>query len=73
MTEVLPEYGVALVEIPRRKDERGFISATRVRDALARGDFDKVAALVPRPTLAFLRSPEGAAIAAALAGPRGRD
>jgi [citrate (pro-3S)-lyase] ligase len=73
MTEVLPEYGVALVEIPRRKDEHGFISATRVRDALARRDFDNLAALVPRPTLAFLRSAEGAAIAAVLAGQRGRD
>jgi [citrate (pro-3S)-lyase] ligase len=72
MAEVLPEYGVALVEIPRRRDEGGFISATRVRDALARRDFENLAALVPAPTLAFLRSPESAAIAAKLASPATR-
>lgn len=72
MAEVLPEYGVALVEIPRRRDEGGFISATRVRDALAQGDFDNLAALVPAPTLDFLRSPEGAAIAAKLVSPATR-
>ena len=72
MAEVLPEYGVALVEIPRREDESGFISASRVRDALARGGFDNLAALVPGPTLAFLRSPEGASIAAKLASPATR-
>ena len=74
MAEVLPEYGVALVQVPRREDEHGFISASRVRDALARHDFDELAGLVPGPTLAFLRSPEGAAIASKLASsPRGRD
>jgi [citrate (pro-3S)-lyase] ligase len=72
MAEVLPEYGVALVEIPRRRDDGGFISATRVREALARGDLDTLATLVPAPTLAFLRSPEGASIAGKLASsPRG--
>lgn len=67
MAEVLPEHGIELVEIRRTAGEDGFISATRVRDALARGDLEAAARMVPPPTLAFLRSAEGAAIGERLA------
>jgi [citrate (pro-3S)-lyase] ligase len=63
---VLPEHGVELVEIERLADGQTFISATRVREALARLEFDLLAPLVPEPTLAFLRSPDGLALAATL-------
>ena len=67
MREVLPQYGVALVEIARRGGPDGPISATRVRAALARRDFDAIGRMVPEPTLAYLRSAEGLAVAERLA------
>jgi len=71
MREVLPQYGVALVEIPRRAGPDGPVSATRVRDALARRDFDAIGRMVPAPTLDYLRSAEGLALAERLARARG--
>ncbi|RPJ70134.1 MAG: citrate lyase ligase [Acidobacteria bacterium] len=56
MAAVLPEYGLELVEIERVKDAEGaFVSATRVRAAIAAGDMETVARLVPATTLAILR------------------
>jgi [citrate (pro-3S)-lyase] ligase len=63
LREVLPQHGVALVEIARRAGPEGPISATRVRAALARGDLDALGRLVPPTTLTYLRSPEGLALA----------
>jgi len=71
MAEVLPEYGIELLEITRTAGGDGFVSATRVREALARGDLDGVAGMVPPSTLEFLRSPDGAAIRARLAREKG--
>jgi|WetSurMetagenome_2_1015567.scaffolds.fasta_scaffold07748_3 [citrate (pro-3S)-lyase] ligase len=68
MAAFLPEYGVAFREIARATDGERAISATTVREALAAGDWDLLARLVPPPTLAFLQSSEGAAIAATLRG-----
>ena len=76
MSDVLPPHGIELVEIRRAENAAGFISATRVRDALAAGDIASIAQMVPAPTLAFLKSPEGSAIAKQLArdmGPDGAD
>ena len=56
MAEVLPEYGIGLVEVERVKDDGGaFVSATRVRAAHAAGDWETVARLVPATTLACMR------------------
>jgi [citrate (pro-3S)-lyase] ligase len=63
MKDVLPEHGIELVEIQRAGDATGFISATRVRECFAAGDLAVVRSMVPPPTLAFLESPEGAALA----------
>lgn len=71
MAKVMPEHGVELVEIERTAGPEGFISATRVREALARGDLEAAAAMVPPPTLAFLRSPDGAALGVRLASQKG--
>jgi [citrate (pro-3S)-lyase] ligase len=61
LAQVLPEYGVALEVVPRIGDDQGF-SATSVREAIGRGDWQAVARLVPKTTLAYLRSREAAAI-----------
>ena len=63
MKDLLPEHGIELVEIRRAEGAGGFISATRVRDRLAAGDLEAVASMVPPATLAFLQSPDGAAVA----------
>jgi [citrate (pro-3S)-lyase] ligase len=79
MREIFPEYDLELVEIrrlaerdgggwpPRTPPDGGFISATKVRAALARRDFESLRRMVPETTHAFLRSPEGLAIADRLA------
>jgi [citrate (pro-3S)-lyase] ligase len=67
MAEVMPEYGITLAEIPRKEAAGGAISATRVREALARNDFGALTDLVPAVTLEFLRSGGGRGIAVRLA------
>jgi [citrate (pro-3S)-lyase] ligase len=49
----------------------GYISATKVRVALARRDFDTLRRMVPETTLAYLRSPEGLEIGDRLAAANG--
>jgi [citrate (pro-3S)-lyase] ligase len=56
MTELLPLYGIELVEVQRAAVGDHFITATDVRAALAAGDFDTVERLVPPCTLDYLRS-----------------
>jgi [citrate (pro-3S)-lyase] ligase len=63
MREVLPQYGLSLVEFERPAGEDGPVSATKVRAALARRDFDLLRRMVPETTLAYLRSAEGLALA----------
>lgn len=52
MKELLPQYGVELVEI-ERKDS---ISASAVRRAMAAGDMETVRRLVPRVTYEYIQS-----------------
>jgi [citrate (pro-3S)-lyase] ligase len=63
MAELLPLQGVQVVELPRITQGTGPISATRVRAALAAGQNDGLADLVPPATLAFLLSPAARPIA----------
>lgn len=71
MREVLPQYGIELTEFPRTTgQERGsesFISASKVRAALARRDFETLQRWVPYTTMEFLQSKEGLAVAERLA------
>jgi len=55
MKKILPRYGVEFCEIPRREISDEVISASSVREALKRGDFDKIKKLVPDTTLLYLR------------------
>jgi [citrate (pro-3S)-lyase] ligase len=66
MKDVLPEYGIGLVEVERTARNGRFVSATDVRAAIAAGDLAALESLVPPATLAFLRSSEGTVIAEAL-------
>ena len=55
MKRILPRYGVEFCEIPRKTFGDEVISASSVREALKRGDFDKIKNLVPETTLLYLR------------------
>ena len=55
MKRILPRYGVEFREIPRKTFGGDVISASSVREALKRGDFDKIKELVPETTLEYLR------------------
>lgn len=72
MADILPRYGVALVEVRRAAEGDRFISATDVRAALAAGDLAEVERLVPPTTLAYLRAPECEPILASLRRARQR-
>lgn len=50
MKRILPEYGIELIEIPRREQQGSCISASRVRHYLESGEKEKAYALVPEST-----------------------
>ncbi len=62
MKEALPKAGVACVEIPRKEYGGAVISASTVRQAIRRGDFDTLKALVPESTYRYFTSTEAAPI-----------
>ena len=60
MQKVMPRYGIELVEIPRVESGDAAISASRVRAALLESEeLDRLAALLPDTTLAYLKSQQG--------------
>ncbi len=59
MQQILPRFGVEVMELPRKEQGGEAISASRVRGLLAQGRLDQVRPLVPDTTWAFLQSPEG--------------
>ena len=55
MKEMLPSYGVKVVQIPRLESpEGGIISASRVREALAAGQFARAASLAAESSRPFV-------------------
>jgi len=66
MKRLLPQAGIELIEVPRKTADANFISASKVREALKSAEPDKgcLEKYLPASTLAFLKSPEGAAIIA---------
>ena len=55
MKELLPSYGVKVVEIKRLKGANGrFVKASRVRELLAEGRFAEASALTPTSTRPYL-------------------
>ena len=63
MAEVLVEYAIQFMELPRILAGGLPISATRVRKAFAASDVETLRALVPPATLEFLQSPSARSIA----------
>ena len=59
MHAILPDFGVAVTELERIRARDAAISASRVREQLARGDSEGLCALVPESTRQFLLSREG--------------
>ena len=55
MKEILPSYGVRVVEIKRLKSSNGrFVTASRVREQLDKGSFSAAKALTPASTWPYL-------------------
>jgi len=72
MHRLLPRHGVEPIELARVEVGGAPISASTVRDALARDDLSTLRGLVPATTLAYLLSPDGRALGARLARSQGR-
>lgn len=51
----LPEYGIEVIEIPRKETDGDVISASRVRALLDAGDFEAIRQLVPQTTFDYLQ------------------
>ncbi|MDO4330058.1 MAG: [citrate (pro-3S)-lyase] ligase [Lachnospiraceae bacterium] len=54
MKELLPEYGIEVVEILRKETEGQPISASRVREAVKEGRFSDIQDMVPESTYRYL-------------------
>lgn len=67
MKNILPKYGIEVVEIERKRQDDLQISASTVRDCMAKGDYETIANLVPKTTLDYLLSEDGKEIARKLA------
>ena len=59
MHRILPAFGIKVTELERTGAWEATISASRVREQLARGEAEGLAALVPESTRQFLLSREG--------------
>ena len=55
MKQILPNYGIEIIEIPRKETDDCVISASKVRKALENDEFDKIEKMVPESTLEFLK------------------
>lgn len=58
MKEILPNYGIEVIEIPRLEKDNIAISASRVRELLKKEDFDGLRNIVPQTTYDYLVSDE---------------
>lgn len=72
MEQVLGQYGIRLVEIPRKEVQGRAISASYVREALRTDDYASLATLVPDTTREFLLSSEASSIISRLKAHKGR-
>lgn len=62
LTEVLDGAGIELVIVPRKTQNGQAISASNVRSAVAKDDWEFVEASTPATTLAYLQSPQAAPV-----------
>lgn len=66
MKEILPTYGIEVIEIPRLKIGDAPISASRVRMLLKEDKFTEIREIVPKSTYDFLTSSQGQPIIKAI-------
>lgn len=59
LSNILPQYGVELCQIERKKSENKFISASNVRELLKNDKTDEVKKLLPEVTIEFINSNRG--------------
>lgn len=64
MAEILPRYGIKIVEMPRVRIKNEIISASKVRQAIRDDEWQKVKDMVPETTYRFLMSGEAKSIIA---------
>ena len=62
LMEILPEYGMEVVLVPRKELHHTAISASIVREKLKEGKIEELKEFVPPTTFEFLISPEGKGI-----------
>ena len=54
MKEILPEFGISVIEVPRKEFNKNAISASKVRNLLSEGKIQEVKELVPKTTFDYL-------------------
>lgn len=61
MKDILPQYGVNFIEIPRMKSvkEKAYISASKVREYLKQGKWDSIAEFLPETTIDYIKRVNG--------------
>ncbi|NMM62178.1 [citrate (pro-3S)-lyase] ligase [Clostridium sp. P21] len=59
LKEVMPDYGVELIEIERKSYEGNYISASKVRELIKNDQMDQIKKIVPEITWKFLNSNKG--------------
>ncbi len=59
LKNILPKYGIELREIPRKESQHGYISASKVRAAIIKGEIGEIKEIIPTSTYKFLISAEG--------------
>ena len=59
MADILPDYGIDFIEIPRVENKGVPVSASLVRKYIRENEWEKIAELVPESTYSFLHSKYG--------------
>lgn len=59
LKKILPENGIELIEIERKRSEEEFISASKVRELLKQGNIEAVRNIVPKVTYDYLNTESG--------------
>lgn len=62
MKDILPQYGIEVVEVPRFQQEGRVVSASLVRKNLKEGKMDIVKELVPSSVYSYLNEKFGSGI-----------
>ncbi|QUL98149.1 MAG: [citrate (pro-3S)-lyase] ligase [Candidatus Fermentithermobacillus carboniphilus] len=62
LSRVLPRYGISVRIVPRLTKDGAPVSASSVRKAIQKGDWEHVSRLVPKTTLDFLKSSDAEGI-----------